>query len=201
MLRVRWPAQRVEHIPQGCPTWFPPRKPARGCVIGAFGFLERHKGFWCLLDVLRALPAAELVLYSHAKRPAVEAQWEKSAHGLPVRREGAFLPADEIARRLAREADILVFWYDQAAVLSTSAAVRIGLATGVPVLASPTVWFHDLRNVTYQPDDLVEGVRRLLEDTDLRDQITAAAREFCHEHNWHRIAERHLELWEALERA
>ena len=46
--------------------------------------------------------------------------------------------------------------------------MRVGLATGVPVLTSPTSWFADLRDVTYQPADLEEGVRRLLEDTQLR---------------------------------
>jgi glycosyltransferase involved in cell wall biosynthesis len=77
--------------------------------------------------------------------------------------------------------------------------VRVGLASGVPVLTSPTSWFADLREVTYQPADLEEGVRRLLEDTQLRDQLVDAATAYCHEHSWRRIAERHLALWRSLE--
>lgn len=199
LLRARWPSRRVEHIPHGCPAWFPPRKSRRGRVIGAFGFLERYKGFWHLLDVLRAAPGTELVLFSYAKRPEIEAEWEAAAAGLPVRRERVYLPADEIARRLAAEADILVFWYDDVPHASASGAVRVGLATGVPVLTSPAAWFEELREVTYQPQDLIDGVRRLLDDTALRTELAAAAREYCHAQSWPRIAERHLALWRTLE--
>jgi glycosyltransferase involved in cell wall biosynthesis len=198
-LRAQWPTKRVEHIPHGCPTWFPRRKQARGRVIGAFGFLSEHKGFWKLLDVLRELPGTALLMFSHAKSAETEARWEEAAAGLPVRRNGRFLPTPEIAQRLAAEADVLVFWYDDVAHASASGAVRVGLATGVPVLASPTGWFQDLRGVTYQPQGLVQGVRRLLEDTSLRERLTAAARDYCHEHSWARSAERHLALWRSME--
>ena len=86
MLRERWPRKRIEHIPCGCPTWFPPRKQRRGRVIGAFGFLEPHKGFWRLLDALRALPGTELVLVSHARNPDAGGTLASAAAGLPVRR-------------------------------------------------------------------------------------------------------------------
>ena len=198
-LRSRWPNQRVEHIPHGCPTWFPPRKRDRGRVIGAFGFLDRSKGFWRLLDVLRTLPGTELVLYSHARHPAVEADWEQAAAGLPVRREAAFLPVEELARRLAREVDVLVYWYDERPFLAASGAVRVGLATGVPVLASPTAWFRDVDDVTFQPADLTDGVRRLLDDTELRGRLSLAARDYCHHHSWARIGRQHEQLWQSVE--
>jgi glycosyltransferase involved in cell wall biosynthesis len=199
MLRSRWPDKKVEYIPLGCPTWFPPRKSTRGRVIGVFGFLQKHKGFWRLPDVLRALPGTELLMFSYATSPATERDWMEATAGLPVRRVGEFLPIDEIARCLAAEADILVFWYDQIMHASASYAARIGLATGVPMLVSPTNWFLDMRDVTYQPDNLVEGVQRLLDDTSLREQLTARAQAYCHEHSWSRIAERHLALWRTLE--
>jgi glycosyltransferase involved in cell wall biosynthesis len=199
LLKARWPGKAVQVIPSGCPTWFPPRKRTRACVIGTFGFLERHKGFWQLLALLRRLPEAELLMFSYAKSEAIEAQWTEAAVGLPVRRERRYLPIDEVAQQLAAECDILVFWYDQIADLSSSYAARIGLATGVPVLTSPTSWFSDLREVTYQPENLLEGVKRLMDDTRLRERLVAAAHEYCHEHSWPRIAERHLALWRALE--
>src|SRR5262249_13034367 len=68
------------------------------------------------------------------------------------------------------------------------AAIRIGLATGVPVLASPTTWFHDLRDVTHQPADMMEGVRRLLDDTELRTKLTTAAESYCRENSWSKVA-------------
>ena len=198
MLRSRWPAQAVHHIPHGCPTWFPPRKAARGRVIGAFGFLEPHKGFWRLLDALRQLSGAELLLYSYAKSAPVEVAWEQAAAELPVTRVREFLPAAETARRLAAEADILVFWYEETSHASASGAVRVGLATGVPVLASPTGWFAEMCGATYQPVDLVQGIQRLLDDTALRSQITEAARDFCHVNSWQRSAERYRALWQSL---
>ena len=199
MLRRRWPGKRVECIPCGCPTWFPPRKKRRGRVIGAFGFLELHKGFWSLLEALRALPGTELLLVSHSKSAENEARWAAAAAGLPVRHHKEFMPVAEAARLLAAEADILVYWYDHIPFASASSAVCVGLATGVPTLASPTSWFEDLRDVTFQPRHLVEGVERLLDDTALRDRLLVAARDYCHEHSWPRTAERHLTLWQSLE--
>jgi glycosyltransferase involved in cell wall biosynthesis len=199
MLQERWPKKRVAQISCGCPTWFPERKKKRGRVIGAFGFLEPHKGFWRLLEVLKELPDTELLLVSHARHAENVQRWISDAAGLPVRHYKEFMPEAEAARLLAAEADMLAYWYDDNTQTAASAAVRVGLATGVPVLASPTGWFTDLRDVTFQPPDLIEGVRQLLEDTSLRDRLTSAARDYCHEHSWPSIAERHLALWQSLE--
>jgi hypothetical protein len=35
----------------------------------------------------------------------------------------------------------------------------------------------------------------------LRDLLTAAATDYCHQHSWPAIAERHLLLWGSLEAA
>jgi glycosyltransferase involved in cell wall biosynthesis len=200
-LRQRWPAKDVRHIPHGCATWFPPRKRKRGKVIGAFGFLGRHKGFWHLLDAIRRIPGSELLLISHAQSAELEERWAAAARDLPVRRISEFLPVEEVARRLAAEADILAYWYDDVPHASASGAVTIGLASGVPVLTSRTGWFEGLAGVTFQPDDLVEGIQRLLDDEPLRERLVDAARTYCNEHNWERTAQRHLALWQSLEAA
>jgi glycosyltransferase involved in cell wall biosynthesis len=197
-LSERHPSKRVVHIPHGCPTWFPPRKSRRGRTIGVFGFLEQHKGFWAILDVLRRLPGTDLLMFSHAKSPAIEARWKRDSAGLPVRRIGDFLPPEKTAYYLAANSDILVFWYDEVAHASASGAVCIGLATGVPVLTSQVGWFDDVRDATHQPADLFEGVARLLDDTALRDRLTAAARDYCHGNSWRRTAARHKALWDDL---
>jgi glycosyltransferase involved in cell wall biosynthesis len=199
LLGARLPDKHVEWIPPGCPTWFPARKSTRGKMIGAFGFLKPHKGFWHLLDMLPRIPGSELSLFGHAQTPEMEERWAQDANRLPVRWDRDFLAVETIASRLAAEADILVFWYDEAPHISASYAVRIGLASGVPVLTSPTGWFRDLREVTYQPHDLVEGVQRLLEDTPLREHLTAAARDYCHMNSWPCIAKRHQDLWQILD--
>jgi glycosyltransferase involved in cell wall biosynthesis len=119
---------------------------------------------------------------------------------VPVRRVAEFLDEAEIARRLATEADVLVFPYAQPRFAAVSGAVRVGLASGVPVLTTPTTWFSDLRAATLQTDDLAGGIARLLDDAALRDELTAAARQHCAEHSWARAARRHVELYESLRR-
>jgi glycosyltransferase involved in cell wall biosynthesis len=198
LLRRRWPAQRVAVIPHGCPTWFPPRKGRRGRVVGTFGFLEPHKGLARLLDAAAALGDVELLLFG-STRAAWADEW-LAGLDLPVsvRRVAEFLDEDEIARRLAAEADVLVFPYEQPRFAAVSGAVRIGLATGVPVLTTPTTWFSDLLDVTLQTDDLAGGIARLLDDTALRDELSGAAREHCHADSWPRTAQRHVELYASL---
>jgi glycosyltransferase involved in cell wall biosynthesis len=196
VLRRRWPSMRVEHIPHGCATWFPRRKRRRGRVIGSFGFMAPHKGFTRLVDLTRS--GMRMVLYSVRGSDEAEAAWVAARNG-EVRRETRFLPVEEVARRLAAEADVLVFWYDEIDVATVSGAVRVGLASGVPVLTSPTTWFADVRDVTYQPLDLEDGVQRLLDDTQLRQRLVESATEYCHEHSWTRIGERHLALWRSVQ--
>jgi glycosyltransferase involved in cell wall biosynthesis len=189
----------VEHIPLGCPTWFPRRKRGRGRVLGFYGFLERHKGAWSLLELLRAQPGTELFAVSHDKHGTQAERFAADSAGLPVRHVADFLPERAAAQQLAREADALVYWYDETPFEAASGAVRLGLATGVPVLTSPTRWFRELRDATYQPDDLADGAARLLEDEPLRRQLTLSARAYCHANSWQRTAARIHALWRTLE--
>lgn len=198
-LRRRHPEKKIAYLPHGCPTWFPKRKIARNKVIGVFGFLSKSKGLWTLLEALNRIEGAELLMFSHAKSAEIESEWRSASAGLPVRRESGFPPSEEIAARLAAEADILVYWYDDIPHASTSGAVCIGLATGVPVLTSRSRMFDEVRDVVYQPHDLVEGIEQLLSDTPLRDRLTGAARQYCHENRWERVAALHEAFWQSLQ--
>lgn len=198
ILRARCPEVEVHHIPHGCPTWFPPRKRERGRVLAAFGFLEPRKGFWAVLDALKQLPDTSLVLYSFPRRDWYVESWERAISGLPVRWVRDFLPSQESARRLAAEADALVYWYDPIEHDSASGAVRVGLASGVPMLVSPTRWFDEMGDAVYRAENLVEGVQRILEDTPLRERTAAAARDYCHANSWARVSEQHRTLWKSL---
>jgi glycosyltransferase involved in cell wall biosynthesis len=198
LLRERWPAQRVELIPHGCPTWCPPRKVRRGRVVATFGFLEPHKGLATLLEAAATVGDVELLLIG-STRAAWADEWLAGLDlTVPVRRVAEFLDEAEIARRLAAEADVLVFPYAQPRFAAVSGAVRVGLASGVPVLTTPTAWFSDLGAVTLQTDDLAGGIARLLDDTALRDELTTAARRHCHDHSWDRAARRHVDLYTSL---
>ena len=200
LLSDRRPGRRVELIPHGCPTWFPRRKVHRGRVVATFGFLEPHKGLPALLEAAAAVGDVELLLIG-STRAAWADEWLAGLR-LPVtvRRVAEFLEEEEIARRLAAEADVLVFPYAQPRFAAVSGAVRVGLASGVPVLTTPTTWFSDLRDVTLQTDDLAAGIARLLDDTVLRDTLTDGARRHCAEHSWDQAARRHAELYASLGR-
>ncbi len=203
LLGERRPGQRVELVPHGCPTWFPRtaeemRRRRRGRVVATFGFLEPYKGTDRLLDAAAALGDVELLLIGSCREAWADEWFASLDLPVPVRRVTAFLPEDEIARRLAAEADVVVFPYAPPRFAAVSGAVRVGLASGVPVLTSPTAWFSDLRHATLQTDDLAAGIARLLDDTALRDGLTAAARDHCHAHSWARTAERHAELYASL---
>jgi glycosyltransferase involved in cell wall biosynthesis len=200
-LAQRAPGRRVLRMDMGCPTWFPPRKHQRGRVIGAFGFLEAHKGFFGLLAAVRELEGVSLELHSYPKWSAIADRFAADCSGLDVSWHRQYLPVDEIARRLAATCDVVVFWYDEVPTAAASAAVRVALASGVPVLTSRTTWFADVADVTYQPADLVEGLERLLDDSELRAELVARARDYCHAHAWPRVAAQHLQLWQELESA
>jgi glycosyltransferase involved in cell wall biosynthesis len=198
LLRERWSAQRVALIPHGCPTWFPPRKQRRGRVVATFGFLEPHKGLARLLEAAAALGDVELLLVGSTRAAWADAWFAGLDLPVPVRRVSEFLDEDAIARLLAAQADVLVFPYAPPRFAAVSGAVRVGLASGVPVLTTPTTWFADLREVTLQTDDLAGGIARLLDDTGLRDTLTAAARAHCADHSWPRTAQRHLDLYASV---
>jgi glycosyltransferase involved in cell wall biosynthesis len=197
-LRRRHPHKQVAYLPHGCPNWFPPRKRERGRVIGLFAMPHVAEGFQVPARLLPKRAGADLLTFGRAESPEARRSLEEAARSLPARLVPGHFPSAEVAARLAAEADILVYWDDGTGYKNASAAVRAGLATGVPVLTSRAQTFDDVREAVYQPDDLTEGVARLLEDTDLRAQVTEAAREFCFTHSWARVAAAHEALWESL---
>ena len=193
-LRERYPGRRVEHIPLGCETWFPARKRGRGRTVAFFGFPAPHKGLGALAAALTTVPGGDLLIYGHAAADAAPS-WPDT---VPVRWVREWLPLSRVAAALAAEADVLVFWYDELPHASASSAALLGLATGVPVLTSPTTWFADLGPAVYRPADLAAGLERLLDDDGLRDDVVRAARDHCDRHRWSHIAARHVDLWNSL---
>lgn len=198
-IRARYPEKHVEWIPHGCPVPVVPANRRRGRTIGAFGLLNEYKGFWRLLDVVKEISGTTLILISHPTKPWLEAEWRRDIEGLPVRWISRYMSERKVTQLLAAEADVLAFPYDDVPYHSASGAVRVGLATGIPVVTSTAEWFAELGDAVYRVDDFSEGVLRLLEDSPLRERTIEAARTYCEEHSWPRIAGRHQALWQQLE--
>ncbi|GAA0311712.1 glycosyltransferase [Kineococcus aurantiacus] len=200
-LRARHPRMPVAHIPLGCETWRFPRKPRRGRTVGFFGFPGAHKGHRRLADALRRVRGCEVVMYGfgHDALGSLD-EWPAD---VPVRWDSAWLPLPEVAARLAAEADVLVFHYDEIGHSSASSAVLLGLSTGVPVLTSDTTWFVDHGDAVVRAgrdaDGLAAGLERLLADDELRAATVTAAREHCEANSWTRTAARYVDFWNTLE--
>jgi glycosyltransferase involved in cell wall biosynthesis len=179
-LSARWPGKHVEHIPPGCPEWFPPRKLSRERVVAVLDPAAAP----AVLAALRRGGGGELLLVT-------------AAPTRPTRRVRQVAPpatAEQLAQLLAAEADVVVL--PEAPRPDTARTV---LASGVPALVPPSPAVADLVDATCQPDDLEAGLAGLLSDAALASELAERARQFCHEHSWARIAQRHLELWAALE--
>jgi glycosyltransferase involved in cell wall biosynthesis len=198
LLRRRRPQIRVEHIPHGCPTWFPPRCRRPGRTIGAFGFMDSYKGYFRLLEAVRAIPDCNLLVFSHARGWPLEDEWRQAGAGLPVRWVKEYLREEEVVMRIASEVDVLAFHYDNVAQYSASGAVRVGLSTGVPVVVSYARWFDELGEAVFRCDCLTEGITTLLDDVILGRALAAAARDYCEAHSWQEIARRHHLLWDEV---
>jgi hypothetical protein len=101
----------------------------------------------------------------------------------------------DLACRLAAGADLVVVDGE----LGQEFEVRVVLASGVPVLVTGADSFPDLGGAVHRASDLDASIAQLLEDSTLRNELVACARDHCHQNNWFKTAERHLDLWRSLE--
>src|SRR6516225_10974043 len=148
-------------------------------VIGTFGFLLPGKGLTELIHgfalILNSYPAAYLLMIN-AEFPTLESREQrerclKLARLLDiegrVRLINEFLDIEEVLFLLSA-CDTIVYAY-QRTEESASGAVRLGLAAGRPILATPLPVFSDLSEIVYQlpgtePREIAQGIVSLLED-------------------------------------
>ncbi len=148
-------------------------------VIGTFGFLLPGKGLPELIQgfslLLNAFPTAHLLMIN-ANYPSAESEAERERClalakllGVDdrVRLINEFLQTEEITFLLSG-CHLIVYPY-QWSEESASGAVRLGLATGRPVLTTPLPVFSDLSEIVYQLKgnsalDIADGVISCLRD-------------------------------------
>jgi len=168
-------------------------------VIGTFGFLLPGKGLTELIHgfalMLRAHPSAYLLMLN-ADYPTPESQQQRE-HCLAlvrlleieghVRLINEFLDIEETLLLLSA-CDAIVFPYRQSEE-SASGAVRLGLATGRPVLTTPLPIFSDLSEIVYQLPgtaswEIADGVLSLLDDEDRKSEIVWRQRDWVAANSW-----------------
>jgi glycosyltransferase involved in cell wall biosynthesis len=215
----------VSLFPHGVLQWEPP-----GChgpvgslprqdpfTIASYGFFLPHKG---LLELIEAIPLIRQkgmdvhLKMVNAEYPAPEsttliAEAKKliSRRGLDryVVIETEFLADEECFVQL-QDADLIVFPYQHTGE-SSSAAVRYGLATGIPVAVTPLAIFDDVVPAVFQlpgptPEDIAEGIYLLLhkikensEDIQTRQKVAERWRQ---EHQYSLLASRLYGMLKAL---
>ena len=134
-----------------------------------------------------------------AGRTAMLALYPDKAKALGVAKHVSFLTdylddADSMA--LLRDADLVTYAYQQTGE-SSSAAVRMGLASGVPVAVTPLTIFGDVAQATFRlpgvsPESLAAGVIETLDqikagNEDARERAANAAA-WCASHDVRGVA-------------
>jgi len=149
--------------------------PLEGRVMGTFGFLAPHKGQYQLVKAFERLPGWDELLLLCAtidKSGNMEAKINSlmQEEGLKgrVRLITDFLDDDVIISTLAK-CELLVFPY-QNTNESASGAVRMGVASGVPIAVSPIPIFDDIDGAIKMRGNSVEDIVAsvsMLSDNDL----------------------------------
>lgn len=181
--------------------------------IGSFGFLLPHKGLDALIQAIHLLHSeghseVRLIL-TCAKidsRSEIEAcRLQKLATELNVTNSVIFvdqyLPLDQVLLILS-QMDLLVFPYRNTSE-SASGAVRVGLASGRPVLVSREGIFGDLTGVAHVADgptasDLARAIDRFILDSEHLHSHAEEQKRWLSIRSWSTLANQFANLVEGI---
>lgn len=182
-------------------------------VLASYGFLLPHKGLPQLIQAFASLqkdqPHLHLLLLN-ALYPVPESQQEYQhcvdlirTLGLidKVTLQTTFLPDVDCVRYL-QAADLIIYPYQQTQE-SSSAAVRMGIASGVPVAVTPLDIFDDVGDAVCRLPgvavaDLAQGIQAILSDLALMQQQTVRANAWAQSRQWPWLSTRLLNIIDAL---
>ena len=177
--------------------------PDDALIVGSYGFFLPHKGIDNLIPAIASLRS----LHVPAKLLLVNALHPHPASGEYLARcqalaaecgivehvifESDFLPDEVSVARLAA-CDVLVFPY-KSPIGSSSAAVRMGLASRRPVICSPQPIFADLANAVVFlegacPKNIAHGIRTLLSDNDGLARLARHQERWLERNSWPDVA-------------
>ncbi len=177
--------------------------PSEVPVIGSYGFLLPHKGVDILIEafaLLRASGVRAKLLLANALYPSpvsssmlARCRQIASDRGVAgdVIFETRFLPNDDSIRLLAA-CDVIVYPY-QTTQESSSAAVRLGIASHRPVLCTPLPIFSDVAEVVgflggTDASDICRGLQAFLADQAAQGRSADRQDNWLHRFAWPRVA-------------
>lgn len=176
----------VSLFPHGVLDWNPgSAKKESLFTLATYGFFLPHKG---LLEIIAAL---ELLLKRgvsvklkmvNARYPVPESAEMIQQAKEQIKKEGMekniemitdFLPDEESLKHLST-ADLIVFPYQETGE-SSSASVRYGLATGIPVAVTPLKIFEDVGDAVYRlsgcsPEDMTQSIAKIVKQIQERSE-------------------------------
>lgn len=175
------------------------RHSSESIVISGFGFLRPYKGLPILIEALALLrPKYPGIRYAglHAlytgdssEQHLQECLQLAKMHGLldSIQIETNFLSIGEIEKRLS-DADILVLPY-QPSSEGASSAVNMALATGRPVIVSPSGIFKPVGDAVFtvarhEPTAYAEAVDLILSDPQLSEGLIRRASEWVEQNSY-----------------
>nr|WP_314863340.1 glycosyltransferase [uncultured Undibacterium sp.] len=182
-------------------------------VLASYGFLLPHKGLPQLIQAFVQLrkddPDLHLLLLN-ALYPVAESQREYeyclsliqqlglSEH---VTLQTEFL-ADEDCVTCLQAADLIVYPYQQTQE-SSSAAVRMGIASGVPVAVTPLEIFDDVGDAVFRLPgisamELAQGISAMLANPELLELQISQASTWAQSRQWPWLSMRLLNMIDAL---
>ncbi|MDP2755914.1 MAG: hypothetical protein Q8P40_16245 [Nitrospirota bacterium] len=170
-------------------------------VVGAFGFLELYKNYHTIIDALVQFSGITFLLCSYSKDPnsgyAVELQQRASRLGVKYKHLSSYMSMDTVAKVL-HACDALVYPYVDVFTYSSSAAIRTGISSLAPVIASDITFFNDVPDVSeggpvYKArNGLVEAITKVLTDESIKKSLVENAQVFTKENNWNKIADLYI---------
>lgn len=178
-------------------------------IIAAYGFLLPHKGMQILLHAFSLLLKRGLVarldlvtsLYPVDESRAELERCRDLIHqlglGESVHIYSEYLP-DQQSISLLQQADLIVYPY-QATQESSSAAVRMGLASGVPVAVTPLSIFADVAQAVHRlpgtsAEEIARGIADLFADSVMLERKKEQAAAWVAARQWPSLSRRLLNI-------
>jgi len=183
-------------------------------TVGTFGFFLPHKGLQEFVEAVALLEKSGLklkVVMLNAEYPVIEssrlieetkAQISQLGLDQTVELYTEYFSEEECLNHLSH-LDLLVFPYQETGE-SSSAAVRMGIASGKPVAVTPLSIFSDVEDVVFRlggvsPEDMCKSILALFEDSQKNRKVRKArqdkAEHWCNEHQFSSVAN---VLWDTL---
>ncbi len=170
-------------------------------VVGAFGFLELYKNFHTIIEALASIRGIMFLLCSYSKEANNEYGLElhRTAANLGVKYKhlSGYMDIDSVIKVL-HACDAVAYPYVDVFTNSSSAAIRTGICSLSPVIASDITFFDDIPDISkggpvYKVrDGLVDAINKVLLEEPVRKSLVDNARTFIKLNSWENIADQYL---------